>query len=65
MEENVRECKSKRLIQGGFIVKFKTENLYLVKIPISSINLSGRCTKYKGALFFKIYLAVITIARIR
>lgn len=32
MEENVRECKSKRLIQGGFIVKFKTENLYLVKI---------------------------------
>ena len=26
MEENVRECKSKRLIQGGFIVKFKTEN---------------------------------------
>lgn len=32
MEENVRECKSKRLIQGGFIVKFKTENLYLIQL---------------------------------
>jgi len=32
MEENARECKSKRLIKGGFIVKFKTENLYLIQL---------------------------------